>query len=135
MSDFNTRIIEEFRANDGVVGGGFEGWPMLLLHHTGAKSGTERVSPLTYQPLDEGYAVFASAGGADHNPSWFHNLMANPDTRIEVGTAVREVRARVAEGSEREEIWGRQVRDRPVFGRYEEKTARDRIPVVVLEPR
>jgi len=72
MSDWNKDIIEEFRDNDGNVGGMFDGRPLLLLHHVGAKSGTERVSPLMYQELDNGFAIFASKGGADQNPAWFH---------------------------------------------------------------
>jgi deazaflavin-dependent oxidoreductase (nitroreductase family) len=96
VSDFNAEIIDEFRANKGKVGGPFEGAPVLLLHHTGAKSGTERVNPLVYQPLDNGrYAIFASKGGADTNPDWFHNLVAHPHTTIEVGTDTVPVVSRV----------------------------------------
>lgn len=134
MSDWNQQIIEEFRANDGKVGGMFEGALLLLLHHVGAKSGTERVAPLMYQPLDNGYAVFASYAGADRNPAWFHNLMANPETQVEVGTDTVKVKARVATGDERDQIWSRQKAERPQFAEYERKTSRDEIPVVVLEP-
>ena len=87
--DFNTKIIEEFRSNAGEVGGPFAGATVLLLHHTGAKSGTERVSPLVYQPVGDRFAIFASKGGAPTNPDWYHNLVAHPDTTIEVGTADR----------------------------------------------
>lgn len=135
MSNWNQNIIEEFRANDGQVGGHFAGRPLLLLHHTGAKTGKERVTPLMYQAVDGGYAVFASKGGADTNPDWFHNLRANPDTRVEVGTEVLDVTARVAVGDEYEEIWARQKSDYPFFAEYEVKTDRDHIPVVVLEKR
>lgn len=135
MSDWNKGVIEEFRANAGAVGGVFEGRPLLLLHHRGARTGAERVTPLIYQALDGGgWAVFASVGGADHNPAWFHNLVANPDTRIEVGTDTHAARARVAAGAEREAIWSRQKSDYPFFAEYEQKTARHEIPVVVLEP-
>ncbi len=134
MSDHNTRIIEEFRANEGEVGGVFAGRPLLLLNHRGAKTGIERTTPLMYQQVANGFAVFASKGGADTDPDWLHNLMANPRVDIEVGTERIEVRSRLAEGAEREEIWTRQKADFPFFGEYEEKTARDRIPVVVLEP-
>lgn len=134
MSDWNKNIISEFRENEGKVGGMFEGAPLLLLHHKGAKSGTDRVSPLMYQPIEGGYAVFASKGGADTNPDWFHNLKANPATKVEVGTEVVEVKARVAEGAEHDQIWSAQKMRYPTFARYEEKTARDRIPVVVLDP-
>lgn len=100
FNDFNQQIIDEFRANGGKVGGGFEGAPLVLVHHTGAKSGTERISPLVYQALDRGYAVFGSKGGAPDNPAWFHNLQANPDTRIEIGDDTLAVRARVATDDE-----------------------------------
>ena len=85
MSDWNDKIIAEFRANEGRVGGNFEGAPLLLLHSTGAKSGQERVSPMMYQAVGDGFAVFASKAGADTNPDWFHNLRAHPEARIEVG--------------------------------------------------
>jgi deazaflavin-dependent oxidoreductase (nitroreductase family) len=132
MSDWNTAIIEEFRANGGQVGGVFAGKPLLLLHHRGARTGTERVSPLMYQEVDDGYAVFASKGGAAANPSWYHNLKANPETSIEVGSETIEVAARVVDGDERDRIWERQKRDFPQFAGYEAKTAR-RIPVIFLE--
>jgi deazaflavin-dependent oxidoreductase (nitroreductase family) len=134
MSDFNTAIIEEFRANDGQVGGGFAGAPMLLLHHTGAKSGRERVSPLVYQQVGDALAVFGSKGGAPTHPAWYLNLVAHPETTVEVGSETRPVVARVATGDERERIWSEQKRVMPGFAEYE-KTAGDReIPVVVLDP-
>lgn len=134
FNDFNQQIIDEFRANGGKVGGGFEGAPLVLVHHTGAKSGTERISPLVYQALDRGYAVFGSKGGAPDNPAWFHNLQANPDTRIEIGDDTLAVRARVATDEEREPIWTKQKQDFPNFAEYENTTDRT-IPVVILEPR
>ena len=135
MSDYNTATIDEFRANEGRVGGHFEGWTLLLLHHTGAKSGVERVSPLAYQPIDgRSMAIFASKGGASHNPGWYHNIMANAETTVEVEGNSVEVKAREAFGEERERIWTRQKAARPVFATYEQKTDRV-IPVVVLEPR
>ena len=134
MSDFNTAIIEEFRANGGKVGGGFEGAPMVLLHHKGAKTGTERVAPLVYQADGDRYVVFASKAGAPTHPDWFRNLVANPETTIEVGTETVAVRARVAEGDERERIWTKQKQLMPGFAEYEEKTKGIReIPVVILE--
>ncbi len=81
MSDWNAGIIDEFRENEGRVGGMFEGAPLLLLHHVGARTETERVSPLMYQTVNEDFAIFASKAGADTNPDWFHNLMANPQTK------------------------------------------------------
>lgn len=134
MSEWNSGIINEFKANDGEVGGIFEGKPLLLLHHIGAKTRTERVSPLMYQRVDGAYAVFASKGGADTNPDWFHNLVANPDVSIEVRSDKIDVRARVTQGEERERIWERQKREFPQFADYEQKTSRDHIPVIVLDP-
>jgi deazaflavin-dependent oxidoreductase (nitroreductase family) len=133
MSDWNDKIIEEFRANGGKVGGNFEGAPLLLLHTTGARSGQERVHPMMYQRVDGGYAVFASKGGAPTNPDWFHNVVAVPRVSAEIGTGTVELVARVAEGEERERIWSAQKAAYPGFADYERKTTRQ-IPVVVLEP-
>jgi deazaflavin-dependent oxidoreductase (nitroreductase family) len=133
MSEWNADIISEFRENEGKVGGMFEGAPLLLLHHKGAKSRTDRVSPLMYLSVDGGYAIFASKGGADTNPDWFHNLKANPVAKVEVGVEVVDVKARVAEGAEHDLIWSTQKTRYPTFAQYEQKTARDRIPVVVLD--
>lgn len=130
-SDWNREVIEEFHANAGKVEA-FEGRPLLLLHHKGAKTGTERVNPLVYLPVDGNFAVFASKAGAPTNPDWYHNLRANPDTEVEVGTETIRVRARVAEGAERDEIWEEQKRVNSNFADYEKKTTRP-IPVVVLE--
>jgi deazaflavin-dependent oxidoreductase (nitroreductase family) len=124
-------VIDEFRANGGKVAQ-FEGRPLLLLHHTGAKTGTERVNPLVYLPLGESFAVFASKAGADTNPDWYHNLRANPDAKVELGDGIFPVRARVAEGAERERIWEEQKRGNPNFADYERKTSRT-IPVVILD--
>jgi deazaflavin-dependent oxidoreductase (nitroreductase family) len=133
--DWNRKVIEEFRANDGVVGGTFEGMPLALVHHKGAKSGIERINPLAYQQLqDRSVAVFASKGGAPTNPDWYYNLVANPETTVEIGTESRPVVARVAAGEERERIWEAQKAALPNFAEYE-KTAQGRtIPVVVLDP-
>ncbi|MDP9465078.1 MAG: nitroreductase family deazaflavin-dependent oxidoreductase [Actinomycetota bacterium] len=133
MNDWNRNVIEEFRANDGVVGGMFEGATLLLLHHTGAKSGTERVNPLVYMRDGDTYVIFASKAGAPNSPDWYHNLRANPDTTIEVGVQSIPVTARVAEGEERERLWSAQKEVAPQFAEYESKTDRV-IPVVVLEP-
>ena len=106
---------------------------MALIHHRGAKSGIERVNPVMYQKVDGGYAVFGSKGGAPTNPDWYHNLVANPETTVEIGTETIPVRARVARGEERERIWEKQKRAYPGFAEYERKTTRE-IPVVILEP-
>jgi len=131
--DFNSKIIDEFRANNGIVGGPFEGAHLLLLHTTGAKSGQERVNPMMYQKLGNDYVVFASKGGAPVHPAWFHNLVANPRVRAEVGTKTVELRARVAEPNEREPIWTAWKQANPGFADYEKKTSRQ-IPVIILEP-
>ncbi len=134
MSDRNARVIEEFRAGGGQPGGPFEGRPLLLLHHRGARTGIERVTPLMYQEVEGGFAVFASKGGADTNPDWYHNLRAHPDTIIEVGTDAIQVRARLVHGDERAVIWERQKSDHAFFAEYEQRTTRAEIPVIVLEP-
>jgi deazaflavin-dependent oxidoreductase (nitroreductase family) len=133
-TDFNGRIIAEFRANGGEVGGRFAGSDVLLLHHTGARSGAQRVSPLAYQRVGDSFAVFASKAGAAENPGWYHNLIAHPDTSIELGTETVPVRARVAEPAERDVIWDRQKVRAPHFAQYEEKAAPRKIPVIVLDP-
>ena len=133
MSDWNAKVIEDFRANGGKVGGNFEGFPLLLLHHTGAKSGAERVNPLAYQRVGDAVAVFASKGGAPTNPDWYHNLVANPNASIEIGTDRYDVIARVADDEERDRIWQAQKAAYPQFAEYEGTTQGRKIPVVVLE--
>ncbi len=133
MTDWNSKIIEEFRANAGQVGGQFEGAPLLLLHTVGARTGQARVNPMMYQPVPDGYAVFASKGGAPANPDWYYNLLAHPRVTAEIGTGAAEFLARVAEGEERERIWAAQKAAYPGFADYERKTTRQ-IPVVILEP-
>jgi deazaflavin-dependent oxidoreductase (nitroreductase family) len=130
-NDWNSKIIAEFRANDGKVGGPFEGAPVLILHTTGAKSGQERVHPMMYQRVGDDYAVFASKGGAPTNPDWYHNLVAHPSVQAEIGTQTVPLKARVAAGDEREGIWSKQKADYPGFAGYEEKTTRQ-IPVIIL---
>jgi len=132
-NDWNTKIIQEFRDNGGKVGGPFEGAHLLLLHTTGAKTGKERVNPVMYRRVGDNYAVFASKAGAPTSPDWYHNLVANPVVRAEVGTQTLDLTARVAGGAEREPIWAAQKGDYPGFAEYEEKTTRQ-IPVVILEP-
>jgi deazaflavin-dependent oxidoreductase (nitroreductase family) len=133
MADWNSKIIEEFRANEGKVGGQFEGAPLLLLHTVGAKTGQERVNPVMYLSVPRGYAVFASKGGAPIHPDWYHNLVAHPRVTAEIGTQTVELRARVAGQDERERIWTAQKAAYPGFAEYERNTTRQ-IPVVVLEP-
>jgi deazaflavin-dependent oxidoreductase (nitroreductase family) len=132
--DFNAKVIAEFRANGGKVGGYFEGAPLLLLHHAGAKTGAERVNPLVYQRVGGCYAVFGSAGGQPRDPQWFRNLVARPDVTLEVGTSTVQARARVAEGAERASIWATQKERMPHFADYEKNAAPREIPVVLLDP-
>lgn len=133
--DFNQQIIAEFRANDGKVGGPFEGAPMLILHTTGAKSGQERESPLVYQPNGDRWVVFGSKGGAPTHPDWFHNLLANPEASIEVGSDTVPVTATVAEGDEHTQLWEAQKAAAPGFAEYEAKAQGRVIPVVILTRR
>ena len=141
MSDFNTRIIEDFRAHDGHVGPPFEGAPMVLLHHRGAKSGTERVTPLVWFPDNGRTVIVASAAGAPNHPAWYHNLLAHPDVTAEVGHPERsvqtlDVRAEEITGPERDEVYARIVAVMPGFGEYETKTRGVRtIPLIALVPR
>jgi deazaflavin-dependent oxidoreductase (nitroreductase family) len=130
----NAPYIEEFRANAGRLGGNFEGVPVLLLHVTSTASGEPYIVPLTCLPLTEGWAIFASKGGATTEPAWYVDLIAAPDVTIEFGPDTTQVRARVTEGSEREEIWVRQTDLMPSFAGYE-RTAQRTIPVIALDPR
>lgn len=129
---FNRQVIDEFRANEGRVGGPFQGAPMVLLHTTGARSGQERITPLVYRPVNGDMAVFGSKGGAPEHPAWYLNLLAKPEVTVEVGTETYPVVARVAEGDERQRIWDEQAAAMPGFAEYQEKTTRV-IPVVILE--
>jgi deazaflavin-dependent oxidoreductase (nitroreductase family) len=134
MSDFNRTIIDEFRANDGKVGGMFDGARLLLLHTTGARSGREHVTPLVYEPVADGMLIFGSKGGAPTHPDWYRNLTAEPDATVEVGSDTVAVRAREVEGDEYARLWQRQVELMPGLADYQAKTTR-RIPLLVLEPR
>ncbi len=134
MNEFNAGVIEEFRANAGKVGGPFEGAPMILVHHTGARSGTERVTPLVFRPDGDGWVIFASKAGAPDNPDWYHNLKANPDTAIEIGSERIDVTAVELTGEEREVIWEQQKVDAPQFAEYDAKTDRV-IPLIRFERR
>lgn len=132
-ADFNAKVIEEFRANQGRVGGPFEGSTLLLLHHVGARSGTQRINPLVYLRDGDRYVVFASKAGAPTNPDWYHNLKANPNVSIEVGTDKIDVVASEAMGEDRERLFGRMAERHPQFAEYQNNTDRA-IPVIVLTP-
>lgn len=131
MSDWNIQVIEEFRANDGRVGGQFDGAPLLLLHTVGAKTGHARVNPMMYLDLDGRRFVFASKAGADTDPDWFRNLVAHPEVNVEVGTETYTAQAKPVDRAERDRIYAEQARRYPGFAEYEAKTTRV-IPVVEL---
>lgn len=136
MSDWNQKIIEEFRANEGKVGGPFEGAPLVLVRHRGRKSGRESIAPMMYLPHetnDDVVYVFASKGGAPENPDWYHNLTAAGTATVERGTETYAVTVRDVTGAERDELYAEQARRYPGFAEYAEKTAGIRtIPVLEL---
>jgi deazaflavin-dependent oxidoreductase (nitroreductase family) len=131
VNDFNARVIEEFRANAGKVGGSFEGAPMVLLTTTGAKSGQPRTAPLVYLPDGDRIVIFASKAGAPTNPDWYHNLKANPQVTVEVGDEQFETTAEEITGDERDRLFAEQVSRMPGFQAYADNTDRI-IPVVAL---
>jgi deazaflavin-dependent oxidoreductase (nitroreductase family) len=133
-NDWNAGIIAEFRKNHGKVGGIFKGAPLLLLHHTGARSGKARLNPMMYLKDDDRYLVFASKGGADTNPDWYYNMKVHPDVHIEVGDETIDVRAEEITGPERDTIYKRQASIYPTFAEYQQKTKR-MIPVIALVPK
>ncbi|WP_428338510.1 nitroreductase/quinone reductase family protein [Mycobacterium sp.] len=132
----NRNVIGDFRVNRGKVGGPFEGKPLILVHHCGAKSGTERITPLVPYLDGQHIYVFASKAGAETNPDWYHNLVANPNTTVEVGTdegtETIPVTARVLNGSERDNIYAQQSAVEPQFADYQRNTDR-LIPVIELQ--
>jgi len=128
---WNEGVIKEFRQNHGKVGGNFEGSPLLLIHHTGARTGKQRVNPLMYFKAGVRYLVFASKGGADRNPDWYYNLRAHPDVQIEVGDNLIDVHAEEVKGHERDRIYSQWATMYPQFGEYQRKTRRV-IPVIAL---
>jgi deazaflavin-dependent oxidoreductase (nitroreductase family) len=132
MADWNRGIIEEFRSNGGKVKS-FAPQPLLLLTHTGAKSGTQRTNPLAYFRDGDRYVVVASKGGAPTNPDWYYNLLTNPKVTLEVGDDTVEATAEPAEPEERERLWRMITEANPGFKEYEGKTHRT-IPVVILTP-
>ena len=124
-----------YRATNGRIGHRFPGSPpVLLVDHVGAKSGTKRTSPLVYARDGDNVILVASKGGYPKHPAWFHNLMANPDTQIQVGSSRREVHARVADAEERKRLWPKVVEVYAGYDDYQRRTERE-IPLVILEPR
>jgi deazaflavin-dependent oxidoreductase (nitroreductase family) len=129
----NKKIIDEFRANNGKVGGRFEGKDLLLLHTKGAKSGQERINPVACIRDGDRLAVIASKGGAPTNPDWYYNVTANPLVTVEVGTEKFQARASVAQEPERTRLYNQMVEVMPGFDDYRRNTTRV-IPVIVLTP-
>jgi deazaflavin-dependent oxidoreductase (nitroreductase family) len=130
----NREVIREFRENEGKAGGMFAGKPLVLVHHTGAKSGVERIAPLVPLLEDGRIYVFASKGGADTNPHWYLNLEAHPQITVELGAETFPATARVLEGAERDEIYAKQSAVEPQFADYQRSTDRV-IPVIELVRR
>ena len=133
-NDWNADVIAEFRKNHGKVGGYFEGAPLLLLHHTGARSGKLRINPMMYLKDDNRYLVFASKAGADTNPDWYFNVKAHPEAQIEVEDQTIYVRAEEVTGPERDRLYALQASIYPTFAEYQLKTKRI-IPVIALIPK
>lgn len=131
VTDWNSKIIAEFRANDGQVGGQFEGAPLLLLTTRGRKSGAERTNPMMY--LDDGdrLLVFASKAGAPTHPDWYLNLLADPQVTVEMGRRTFRATAIPLAGEERDRMYAEQARRYPGFAEYQAGTDRV-IPVVAL---
>ncbi|HEY0390189.1 MAG TPA: nitroreductase family deazaflavin-dependent oxidoreductase [Solirubrobacterales bacterium] len=127
-----------YRRSGGRVGGHLPGWPearIALVDHTGAKSGKKRTSPLMYQEEGDAVAVVASKAGQPTHPAWFHNLRANPDTTIQIGSEIRQVRARVANDEERDRLWPKFLAFYPGYDFYRRNAKGRRIPIVILQPR
>lgn len=124
LNDFNKAIVEEFRNNDGVVGGPFEGATLLLLHTVGAKTGAARLSPLAYLTIDGKMLIIGSYAGAPKDPAWVHNLRALPKAHIEVGTEAYDVDVRELPREERDELYPKIVEMAPAFGEYQANTDR-----------
>lgn len=132
FAEMNRKVIAEFRETGGKAGGMFEGKPLVLVHHVGAKSGVRRIAPLVPYVDDGRIFIIASKGGADTNPDWYHNLVANPETVAEMGSETFDVTARVLSGDERDEIYAKQSAVEPQFAEYQRKTSR-LIPVLELQ--
>lgn len=133
-AEYNANVIAEFRANQGHVGGVWQETPLLLLHHSGAKSGLSRVNPLAYLPDDQRYLIWAANGGAPHNPNWYHNLQAHPNARIEVGKETIDVVAEDATGAEWERLFAKAAERYPQLHELARKAPRV-IPMIVLTRR
>jgi deazaflavin-dependent oxidoreductase (nitroreductase family) len=133
LNERNQKIIDEFRANHGKVGGRFEGRTLLLLHTLGTKSEKERINPVAYVRDDDRFVVIASKGGAPTNPDWYYNIIQNPQVTIEVGSEKHQAQAVVAEEPERTRLYNKMVEVMPGFDEYRRRTTRV-IPVILLTP-
>ncbi len=131
LNDFNQKVIQEFRANKGVVGGPMKGMPMILITMTGAKSGTQITKPLVYTTDGDRCVIIASFAGAAKNPPWYNNLIANPEITVEIGTEKFRAKATEVTGAERQRLYDAQAAQMPIFKEYQQKTSRQ-IPVFVL---
>lgn len=131
LNEYNKQVIAEFRANQGKVGGQMENMPVVLLTMTGAKSGRTITKPLVYTTDGDRIVVIASFAGAPHHPGWYHNLVANPEVTLEIGTERFRARAEVTSGEERQRLFDAQAAQMPIFNDYQKKTTRQ-IPVVVF---
>ncbi len=131
LNDFNQQVISEFRANQGKVSGQMANIPLLLLTTTGAKSGQSITKPLAYTKDGDRLVIIASFAGGPKNPPWYHNLLANPEATVELGTERFRVRATPTSGEERERLFNQQAKQMPVFNEYRQKTTRQ-IPVFAL---
>ncbi len=133
VNERNIKIVDEFRSNEGKVGGRFEGRTLLLLHTKGAKSQQERINPLAYVKDGDRFVVIASKGGAPTHPDWYYNILANPLATVEAGMETFQARATVTEEPERTRLYDKMVQVMPGFAEYRRKTTRT-IPVIVLTP-
>ena len=132
MAEFNQKVIEEFRSSGGKVGGPFAGAPMIIVTHTGAKSGKTYTTPLVYSKDGDRYVIIASKAGSSTNPAWYHNLIAHPEVTVEIGNEKFKAKAVEAKGAERDRLFEAQASLMPQFNEYKTKTSRV-IPVIALE--
>ena len=131
LNDFNQQVMKEFRANQGKAGGRLANMPLLLLTTTGAKSGRAITKPLVYTRDGDRIVIVASFAGGPKNPPWYHNLVANPEATVELGSERFRVRATATSGEERQRLFNRHAEQMPIFTEYQQKTTRQ-IPVFVL---
>jgi deazaflavin-dependent oxidoreductase (nitroreductase family) len=132
MAEINKKVIEEFRSNGGKVGGQFAGAPMIIVTHTGAKSGTSYTTPLVFSKDGDKCVIIASKAGSPNNPSWYYNLLAHPEVTLEIGAEKFKAKATEVKGAERDRLFAAQAKMMPQFNDYAKKTSR-KIPVFSLE--